>query len=71
MGDTQTMTDKLMSVDMANRGFSERYCRVDCRTRAFLEDFYQCQVPRHDCKYAVPLGTSYLCMSPNSHEYLL
>jgi hypothetical protein len=25
---------------------------------------------RHECKYSIPLGTCYLCMSPNGREYL-
>jgi hypothetical protein len=71
MGDKRTMTNQLMAIDTAHLRSSKSSYGADCRTRAFLDEFYQCQVSRHDCKYSVPLGTSYLCMSPNSHEYLL
>jgi hypothetical protein len=71
MGDKRTMIDQSIAIDTAylrsgNKSFSD-----DCRTRAFLNEFYQCQMSRRDCKYSVPLGTSYLCMSPNGREYLL
>jgi len=71
MGDKRSMTDHSMAIDTAHLRSSERTCRADCRTKAFLDEFYQCQVSRHDCKYSVPLGTSYLCMSPYGRKYLL
>jgi hypothetical protein len=71
MGDKQTMTDQLMAIGMAHQRSGNRSCGADCRSGAFLDEFYQCQVSRHDCKYSGPLGTSYLCMSPNSRDYLL
>jgi hypothetical protein len=71
MGDERTMTDHSMAIDTAYLRSGKRSYGADCRTRAYLDDFYQCQMSQHDCKYSVPLGTSYLCMSPHSREFLL
>lgn len=71
MGDMRTMTDHPMAIDTAHLRSGERNCSADCMTRVFLDEFYQCQVSQHDCKYSVPMGTRYLCMSPHSREYLL
>ena len=71
MGDKRTMTNHSMAIDTAHLRSGNRSYGADCRTKAFLDEFYQCQVSQHDCKYSVPLGTSYLCMSPNSQKYLL
>jgi len=62
-------TDLLMTIDTTDLNPLERCCAVECRTRAVIYDFYQCQVHRADCGFAVPFGTSYLCMSDLRREY--
>jgi hypothetical protein len=71
MSDMRTMTDHPMAIDRTHLLSGERSYSADYMTRAFLDEFYQCQVSQHDCKCSVPMGTSYLCMSPHCRKYLL
>jgi hypothetical protein len=71
MGDDRAMIDHSMAIDTTHLRSGERSYSADCRTRAFLDELYQCQVSQHDCKYSIPMGTRYLCVSPHSREYLL
>lgn len=44
-------------------------CNAECRTCVVLDDFYQCQIHRSDCGYAVPFGITYLCLSARRQEF--
>lgn len=61
--------DPLMTTDPADLDSREYCCTAECSTRAVLDDFYQCQIHRSECGYAVPFGTSYLCLSDLRREY--
>ena len=41
MGDKRTMADQLTAIDTARLRPNKRSCEADCRTRAFLDEFYQ------------------------------
>jgi hypothetical protein len=45
------------------------HAQPKCRTRAVVDDFYQCQTDCADCGYMAPFGSCYLCMSPKRREY--
>jgi hypothetical protein len=62
-------TDTLMTIDAADLDAREHCCTAECRTRAMTDDFYQCQIHRSGCGYAVPFGTSCLCMPELRREY--
>ena len=65
--------------DMTNNQYMEttRHClntndhfpENACRTRNLVDHFYQCQSNQLDCEHSFGFGMSYLCNSPNRHEY--
>jgi hypothetical protein len=64
---------QVISVQVPNDN-AQLHTRVEhtkqkCRTRAVVDEFYQCQMQRPDCAYMAPFGTCYLCMSPLRREY--
>ena len=61
--------DPLMTIERDDLSPGECCCTAECRTRVVIDDFYQCQIHRADCGYAVPFGTSYLCLSDRRREY--
>jgi len=61
--------DPLTTINMADRDAREHGGTAECRTRPMIDDFYQCQIHRADCGYAVQFGTSYLCLSDRRREY--
>jgi hypothetical protein len=58
-----------MTINTADRDAREHGDTAECRTRPMIDDFYQCQIHRADCSYAVQFGTSYLCLSDRRREY--
>jgi hypothetical protein len=59
----------LMTINTADRDAREYGGTAECRTRPMVDDFYQCQIHRADCGYAVPFRTSCLCLSDMRREY--
>jgi hypothetical protein len=61
--------DHLLSSDRACMNSGARCHRSDCRTISIVDDFYQCLLYQHECKYATTFGISFLCSSPQRLEY--
>jgi len=61
--------DPLMTIENPCLMSGERFRESVCRTRNLVDNFYQCQVNRLDCEHAFTFGMSFLCSSPNRHEY--
>jgi len=67
--DKQLAAEPVMAIDTADPSAGTFCCTGECRTRVVVDDFYQCQIQRSDCGYAVPFGKSYLCLSDLRRDY--
>jgi hypothetical protein len=54
---------------MTDVNSGEYFPMLECRIRAVIDDFYQCQIHRSDCGHATPCGSIYLCLSDLRREY--
>lgn len=63
-----TPIKKTLSNDRTCRSGEGSHQNV-CKTMNLVDDFYQCQIHRFDCEYSFTFGISYLCESPQRHEY--
>lgn len=65
----QRVSDPLLSIDRSSSGSAGQFSAGICRTRNLVDNFYQCQINQMDCEHSFTFGMSYLCKSPDCHEY--
>lgn len=65
----QSVSDPLSPLDRSSSGAAGHFNATVCKTRNLVDNFYQCQISRADCEHSFTFGMSYLCKSPDCHEY--
>lgn len=72
--DKQRLTDLLTITELSimnglEPGHGEYFQMIPCRTRVLVDDFYMCQINRHDCENAFSFGIGYLCSSSERQQF--